>query len=120
MAQEHKCIKEKEFDKQDRRIERLEDKSNRLDNKIDEIMTLLSDNKATLSEVLTRLKRKKEDDKERNGAIQKEDERMDIIEQEQASQRTQNKIIQYFLVTLLVAFILFMIEFNYKTIIMGI
>ena len=53
---EHDCV-------QERRIERLEEKSDRLDNKIDKIMDILTQNKTVLAEILTRLDNKKEADK---------------------------------------------------------
>ena len=105
---EHECT-------QENRITRLENKTDKLDDKIDRIMQILTDNKAQLAKILTRLDKKRETDKEKSDAINKEEERIDRLEANDASRATQNKILLTLVTTLLVGFIIFMIEFQYKT-----
>jgi uncharacterized coiled-coil protein SlyX len=103
---EHDCV-------QERRIERLEEKSDRLDNKIDKIMDILTENKTVLSQIITRLDNKKEADTKRDQDIKEEDQRIDKIEQNHEGMRQQNKIIITMITTLLIGFILFFIEYQF-------
>ena len=107
-SKDHECI-------QENRITRLEQKTDKLDDKIDRIMAILTDNKAQLAKILTRLDKKKEGDKERNEVINKEEDRIDKLEASTSMLSGQNKILITIMTTMLIAFILFFIEFQYKT-----
>lgn len=101
--------------KNERRIDRLEEKSDRLDTKIDRIMDIISENKSQLTKIITRLDKKREDDKQRNKQLEKEDGRLIEVEKHISTLSGQNKILITIMTTMLVAFILFFIEFQYKT-----
>ena len=105
---EHDCI-------QENRITRLENKTDKLDDKIDRIMQILTDNKTQLAQIITRLDKKKETDQEKTEAINKEENRIDQLEVGYGKISGQNKILITIMTTMLVAFILFFIEFQYKT-----
>lgn len=123
--------KEKEDDErfyciQDTRLDRMEQDINGIKKDQQEILQCLNQIQIALTRITGRLDKKRELNGIRDKAIAKEDnkigeieEQMDTLEREVAVVKSENKIILGLITALLIGFVIFFIEFNYKTFILG-